>query len=184
MFLALNSIYIGLTPVNTNNLCILKLFREKWTLSFHSDHAWAQLFKASIAIWTPIPVDMLNILANIKNIFNIKYTDFSFFLFFSSKNKASIFQPKICCILSYYMTQWFSVTWEHCKLWTTCPNFEATVPIYPTARSSATTKITYFIPCWKSDSLLVLQMIRSAHCTMTMETKNAVWHVYSNFFLW
>ena len=42
----------------------------------------------------------------------------------------------------------------------------------------------YFIPCWKSESLLVLQMSRSAHWTTTIDTKNAVWHVYSSFFLW
>lgn len=30
---------------------------------------------------------------------------------------------------------------------------------------------------------LVLQMIRSAHCTTTIDTKNAVWQVYSRVFL-
>lgn len=42
---------------------------------------------------------------------------------------------------------------------------------------------THFIPCWKTEFLLVLQMIRSAHCTMTMLTKKAVWQVNSTIFL-
>lgn len=42
---------------------------------------------------------------------------------------------------------------------------------------------THFMPCWKTEFLLVLQMIRSAHWTMTMLTKNAVWHVNSTIFL-
>ena len=43
---------------------------------------------------------------------------------------------------------------------------------------------THFIPWWKSDNLLVLQMIKSAHCTTTIDTKKAVWQVYSKIFLW
>ena len=35
------------------------------------------------------------------------------------------------------------------------------------------------IPCWNTESLRVLQMMRSAHWTTTMETKKAVWQVYS-----
>ena len=30
----------------------------------------------------------------------------------------------------------------------------------------------------------VLQMTKSVHWTTTIEAKNAVWHVYSNTFLW
>lgn len=41
----------------------------------------------------------------------------------------------------------------------------------------------HFMPCWKTEFLLVLQMIRSAHCTTTMLTKKAVWHVNSTTFL-
>ena len=44
--------------------------------------------------------------------------------------------------------------------------------------------ITYVIPCVKSEFLLVLQMIRSAHCTITILTKNAVWQVYSRILRW
>ena len=36
----------------------------------------------------------------------------------------------------------------------------------------------YLIPCWNRESLLVLQIRRSAHCTKTIETKKAVWHVW------
>lgn len=39
------------------------------------------------------------------------------------------------------------------------------------------------MPCWKTEFLRVLQMIRSAHCTTTMLTKKAVWHVNSTTFL-
>lgn len=39
------------------------------------------------------------------------------------------------------------------------------------------------MPCWKTEFLLVLQMIRSAHWTTTMLTKKAVWHVNSTTFL-
>lgn len=42
---------------------------------------------------------------------------------------------------------------------------------------------TYFIPCWKTEFLLVLQMIKSAHCTITILVKKAVWHVNSTIFL-
>uniref|UniRef100_A0A6B0U5M6 Putative secreted protein n=1 Tax=Ixodes ricinus TaxID=34613 RepID=A0A6B0U5M6_IXORI len=39
---------------------------------------------------------------------------------------------------------------------------------------------TWFLMPWcRMEFLLVLQMIKSAHCTMTMETKKAVWQVYS-----
>merc|ERR1719340_404582 len=31
------------------------------------------------------------------------------------------------------------------------------------------------MPCWKTEFFLVLQMIKSAHCTTTMETKKAAW---------
>jgi len=41
----------------------------------------------------------------------------------------------------------------------------------------------HFMPCWKTEFLLVLQMIRSAHWTTTMLTKKAVWHVNSTTFL-
>lgn len=43
--------------------------------------------------------------------------------------------------------------------------------------------LTYFIPCWKTEFLRVLQMIKSAHCTTTMLTKKAVWQVNSTIFL-
>lgn len=42
---------------------------------------------------------------------------------------------------------------------------------------------TYFMPCWKREFLLVLQMMRSAHWTTTMLTKKAVWQVNSMIFL-
>lgn len=42
---------------------------------------------------------------------------------------------------------------------------------------------TYFIPCWKTEFLLVLQMTKSAHCTTTILTKKAVWQVNSTIFL-
>lgn len=41
----------------------------------------------------------------------------------------------------------------------------------------------HFMPCWKTEFRLVLQMIRSAHWTTTMLTKKAVWHVNSTTFL-
>ena len=37
-----------------------------------------------------------------------------------------------------------------------------------------------FMPCWNREFLRVLQMIKSAHWTTTIDTKNAVWHVNSN----
>lgn len=43
--------------------------------------------------------------------------------------------------------------------------------------------ISYFMPCWKREFLLVLQMMRSAHWTMTMLAKKLVWQVYSTIFL-
>ena len=36
------------------------------------------------------------------------------------------------------------------------------------------------MPCWRMQLRRVLQMIRSVHCTITIATKNAVWHVYSS----
>lgn len=39
------------------------------------------------------------------------------------------------------------------------------------------------IPWWTIELRRVLQIIKSAHCTTTMDTKKAVWHVYSNVFL-
>lgn len=36
------------------------------------------------------------------------------------------------------------------------------------------------MPWWKSELRRVLQMIKSAHCTTTIDTKNAVWQVYSS----
>lgn len=41
----------------------------------------------------------------------------------------------------------------------------------------------HFMPCWKTEFRLVLQMIRSAHWTTTMLTKKAVWQVNSTTFL-
>lgn len=35
------------------------------------------------------------------------------------------------------------------------------------------------MPCWKTEFRLVLQMMRSAHCTTTMLAKKAVWQVNS-----
>lgn len=46
-----------------------------------------------------------------------------------------------------------------------------------------TPALTYFMPCWKREFLLVLQMIRSAHWTTTMLTKKLVWQVNSTIFL-
>lgn len=43
--------------------------------------------------------------------------------------------------------------------------------------------LTYFMPCWKREFLLVLQMIRSAHWTTTILAKKAVWQVNSIIFL-
>lgn len=48
---------------------------------------------------------------------------------------------------------------------------------------SSMDRLTYFIPCWKTEFLRVLQMIKSAHCTTTMLTKKAVWQVNSTIFL-
>lgn len=42
--------------------------------------------------------------------------------------------------------------------------------------------IWFVIPCWKTDSLLVFDIMTSAHCTTTIDVKNAVWHVSSKFF--
>ena len=42
----------------------------------------------------------------------------------------------------------------------------------------------HFIPCWKREFIRVLQMMRSAHCTITMLAKNPVWQVYSNLLRW
>lgn len=41
----------------------------------------------------------------------------------------------------------------------------------------------YFMPWWKSEFLLVLQMIRSAHWTTTMLAKKLVWQLNSMIFL-
>lgn len=38
---------------------------------------------------------------------------------------------------------------------------------------------THFMPCWNTELRLVLQMMTSAHCTTTILTKKAVWHVNS-----
>ena len=40
----------------------------------------------------------------------------------------------------------------------------------------------FFMPCWNTEFFLVSQMIKSAHCTITMDTKKAVWQVYSKIF--
>ena len=40
------------------------------------------------------------------------------------------------------------------------------------------------MPCWKIEFSLVLHMSRSAHCTITMLTKNPDWQVYSSCFRW
>ena len=42
---------------------------------------------------------------------------------------------------------------------------------------------THFMPCWKTEFLLVLQTMRSAHWTTTMLAKKAVWQVNSTIFL-
>lgn len=42
---------------------------------------------------------------------------------------------------------------------------------------------THFMPCCRMEFLLVLQMMRSAHWTMTILAKKAVWQVYSTIFL-
>lgn len=42
---------------------------------------------------------------------------------------------------------------------------------------------THFMPCWNTELRLVLQMMTSAHCTTTILTKKAVWHVNSTIFL-
>merc|ERR1711971_931168 len=38
------------------------------------------------------------------------------------------------------------------------------------------------MPCWNTEFFLVLQMMRSAHCTTTIDTKKAVWQGYSRSF--
>lgn len=38
------------------------------------------------------------------------------------------------------------------------------------------------MPCWKRELRRVLQISKSAHCTMTIDTKKAVWQVYSSCF--
>ena len=45
-------------------------------------------------------------------------------------------------------------------------------------------KETHVIFWVRMEFFLVLQMIKSAHCTTTMLTKNAVWHVYSRILRW
>ena len=42
---------------------------------------------------------------------------------------------------------------------------------------------THFMPCWNTELRLVLQIMTSAHCTTTILTKKAVWHVNSTIFL-
>ena len=41
----------------------------------------------------------------------------------------------------------------------------------------------HLMPWWTIELRLVLHTMRSAHCTTTMDTKKAVWHVYSTCFL-
>merc|ERR1712110_394774 len=38
------------------------------------------------------------------------------------------------------------------------------------------------MPCWNTEFFLVLQMMRSAHCTTTIDTKKAVWQESSRSF--
>ena len=40
------------------------------------------------------------------------------------------------------------------------------------------------MPWWMMEFLRVLQMSRSVHCTITMDIKNAVWHVNSSTLRW
>ena len=47
------------------------------------------------------------------------------------------------------------------------------------SKSSPKFSMWFFMPCWNTELRLVLQMIRSAHWTITIDTKNAVWHVNS-----
>uniref|UniRef100_A0A1B0C680 Uncharacterized protein n=1 Tax=Glossina palpalis gambiensis TaxID=67801 RepID=A0A1B0C680_9MUSC len=42
-------------------------------------------------------------------------------------------------------------------------------------------KAQFLMPCWNIEFRRVLQMIRSAHCTTTIDTKNAVWHLLVEF---
>uniref|UniRef100_A0A1A9ZK35 Uncharacterized protein n=1 Tax=Glossina pallidipes TaxID=7398 RepID=A0A1A9ZK35_GLOPL len=44
-------------------------------------------------------------------------------------------------------------------------------------------KAQFLMPCWNIEFRRVLQMIKSAHCTTTIDTKNAVWQVmcYDSF---
>ena len=50
------------------------------------------------------------------------------------------------------------------------------------SKQSPKLSIPFFIPCWNTEFFLVLQMIKSAHWTITMDTKKAVWQVYSRIF--
>lgn len=69
-------------------------------------------------------------------------------------------------------------TFHSCKhLWFTCS------ASFVTIKPITVLMITYLMPCWKSEFLLVLQMIRSAHWTTTMLEKKAVWQVNSMIFL-
>lgn len=43
---------------------------------------------------------------------------------------------------------------------------------------------TYIMPWWTMELRRVLQIMRSAHCTMTMAMKKAVWQVYSSTLRW
>lgn len=51
------------------------------------------------------------------------------------------------------------------------------------SRVSPSLRPPHLMPCWKTEFLLVLQMMTSAHCTTTMLTKKAVWQVNSTIFL-
>jgi hypothetical protein len=41
-------------------------------------------------------------------------------------------------------------------------------------------KAQFRMPWWKMELRRVLQIMISAHCTTTIDTKKAVWHVNSN----
>jgi hypothetical protein len=62
----------------------------------------------------------------------------------------------ICCILFSYKSN------THCCLYKTKKEFK-----------------NKCVACWKTEFFLVLQIMRSAHCTTTIDTKKEVWQVYS-----
>ena len=71
--------------------------------------------------------------------------------------------------------EWYDKEW---KKWKWARERERERERWMSSKSS-----TYFIFWVIMEFFLVLQMIKSAHCTTTILTKKEVWHVYSRIFL-